>query len=330
MFVKAVPVASPLKMSVYGLPGSGKSFTALLFSEGLAAYRKRRIAVIDTEFSTKTYRASVPARRIHPDAFDFDVCDTRSLQGALKAVKSLDPKVHGVVVVDQISRLWDAAREAYTAKNPDQDDIPLRAWAAIKRPYKEFMQILMQSPFDVIIIGRQKTVFENEDGKLVNAGVGMRAEGETQYEPDICLRMEMVGKRGEEEGTVTMFAEKDRYGIISGRTFAKPNFKTIEPLLPYLGADAPKSQTDEEAGEIDAELLTSGEDRQAKKAEKSAGLLAQFQGDILAAQTVEALGAVAEGVKRQKRYMTDEHAAALRVVFDSRRDQIVKLTAGAV
>lgn len=124
MFKKAEPLASPLKMSMYGPPGAGKTFTALLFAEGLATYRGKRIAVVDTEYSTKTYRCTVPARRIHPTAFDFDVVDTRSLQETLKAVRSLDPNTHGVLVLDQISRLWDAAREAYAAKNPDQDDIP--------------------------------------------------------------------------------------------------------------------------------------------------------------------------------------------------------------
>lgn len=330
MFQKATAIASPLKMSMYGPPGSGKSLTALLFAEGLARFRGKRIAYIDTEYSTKTYRASVPARRVHPEAFDFDVVDTRSLQDTLKALRSIKPDVHGVVVIDQISRLWDAAREAYSAKNPDQDDIPLRAWAAIKRPYKELMQLLMQAPYDVLILGRQKSIFENDDGKLTNVGVGMRAEGETQYEPDICLRMEMVGRRGEEEGVVTMFAEKDRYGILSGRTFPKPNFKTLEPLVPYLGSEAPKSQTDDEAAEQDAELMTDGEDRMTKKAEKSAGLLSTFQASILAAQSTNDLGTIATEVKKAKRYLTDEHAAALRVVFESRRDQIVKATAGAV
>lgn len=330
LFKKAVPIDSPLKMSLYGAPGSGKSFTALLFAEGLARVRGKRIAYVDTEFSTKTYRRSIPERRVHPEAFDFDVIDTRSLDETLRAIKSIDPKEHGVVVIDSISRLWDAAREAYVAKNPGADDIPIRAWSVIKRPYKEMMNILMAGPYDVLILGREKTLFGKDDsGKLENQGVGMRAEGETQYEPDNCARMEMNGLRGEEEGVPTMFFEKDRYGILSGRKYPRPNFKTIEPLVKYLGTEAPKSQTDDEAAEQDAGLLVEGEERLAKKAEKSAGILADMQGRILAAQTVEALGSIAAEMKKQKRYLMDEHDAALRTVFDSRRDQIVKQLTGA-
>ncbi|HET6497289.1 MAG TPA: AAA family ATPase [Thermoleophilia bacterium] len=315
---KAVPIAAPLKMSVYGPHGSGKSLTSLLFAEGLAKWRKKRVAYIDTEYSTKTYRQANPLRQVHPEEFDFDVADTRSLADALSEIKNLDPKVYGVIVLDSITRLWDAAREAWISANPEKRDIPINAWSAIKRPYKELMQIMMQGPFDVIITGRQRTVFETVDGRMENAGVAMRAEGETQFEPDICLRFEMYGRRGE-DGVVSCFAEKDRYGVLSGRTFSSPTFAVIEPLLPFLGDSSPKSQTDEEAAEIDSDLM--GNDKAEKKIAKSQGLFREFSAKLLGCNDVTELGSISAEMKKAKRYIVAEHQNALRELYLSARDR---------
>jgi hypothetical protein len=323
---KAIPQAAPFKCTLYGDFGTGKTTFAMMMAEGLAARRKGRIAYFDTEFGTKYLAAAAPARAVHPEAFDFDRVVTRSLAEITEGVKALDPKVHTVIVVDSITHCWEAAREAWENANPGRD-IALRDWGPIKRPYKALIKFLMDSSQDVIVVGRQKTIFEeNEAGKLTNAGVGLRADADTQFEPDFCFQMYSVGKRGDETKPA-LFVEKDRSSILHGRTFPDPRFATIAPILAVLGTEALKMDDDEdERKSKDSALLHEGEEKGKAKEEKSAGILADFQGKILASTTLEALAAVAGELKKLKRYMVEDHAGALRVLYEERRRRLVDAT----
>ena len=74
MFTKAVPRQAYLKALFYGSKGSGKTFTALLMAEGLAAKRNGRVAFVDSEFmggGSDFYAQKLP-RQTHPEPFDFD------------------------------------------------------------------------------------------------------------------------------------------------------------------------------------------------------------------------------------------------------------------
>ena len=42
----------------------------------------------------------MPQRRIHPEAFDFDVLYTKSITEVIAAVKALDQDTYGVLVID--------------------------------------------------------------------------------------------------------------------------------------------------------------------------------------------------------------------------------------
>jgi hypothetical protein len=70
--------------------------------------------------------------------------------------------------------------------------IPLHAWGAIKKPYKELMHLLLSSPVHVLLCGRQGIDYSEDEasGELKSLGYRMRAEGETAYEPDVLLRLE--------------------------------------------------------------------------------------------------------------------------------------------
>ncbi len=111
-FRKARGEQAYLKAAIYGGPGDGKTFTALLLAEGLARVSGKRVAFVDTEHGTDFY-AQPADRQTHPEAFDFDALYTRSITEVLQELKSLDLNTHGVVVVDSISHLWDAAQASY-------------------------------------------------------------------------------------------------------------------------------------------------------------------------------------------------------------------------
>jgi hypothetical protein len=324
-FRKAAPQQARLKVSIYGPPGSGKTFTTLLFAEGLAAARGKRVAYVDTERGTDFYALPVPDRTVHPASFDFDAIYTRSLAEVIREVDNLDLATYGVVVIDSVTHLWEAAQEAYTGKRTSRDSIPFSAWAAIKRPYKALIAKLMAIPADVFILGRQKNLFENDGDEIRKVGVGMKAESDTPYEPHICLRME-----ADRTGHYCMHAEKDRSGVLAGKVVVDPNYQTIAPLLGILGDVQAASEDEDERIAADSELLTDQDAKIRAKADKSRDFLSRFQGAALAAKSVEDLGALAAEVKKAKRYMLDEHVAALTEVYKARRDSIVGAAAPEV
>ena len=191
-FAKPTPLKAALKIALFGPAGGGKTFTSLLIAEGLAQHTGKRIACCDTEQGTAFYSQEVPARHIHPSAFDFDVLHSRSITEVLAAIRTIDPSKYGVIVIDSITHLWDACKAAYSGKVNRNGAIPFQAWTAIKKPYRELMHRLLSLPIHVLICGRQGVDYGEDEttGELTNLGYKMRAEGETAYEPDLLLRME--------------------------------------------------------------------------------------------------------------------------------------------
>ncbi len=322
-FEKAKPKQAYIKMAMYGPQGSGKTYTSLLFAEGLAAHRGGRIAFVDTERGSDFYASKRPSE-VHPEAFDFDAIYTSSLSAVIEAIRGLDPKHHTVVVIDSISALWDAAMDAYEGSRTSADTIPMNAWGRIKAPYKALVKSLMGAPLDVIICGRQKNEFAKEGGELRKVGVAMRAEGETPYEPHMCVRME--SRRSIQDplrSDYMLIAEKDRSSVLAGRVIPNPTFETIRPILGLMGDEQAPMEDEESRIEADSELLQAQEEKKDRKREVSAGLLTEFSAQLLGAVTIEQLGEVSASIKKGKRKMLLEHVRSLQELYKERRHDIV-------
>lgn len=325
-FRKAKAEQAALKMGLYGPPGSGKTFTSLLLAEGLGKLTGKRVAYIDTERGTDFYCQAVPTRAVHPEAFDFDALYTRSLTEALAAVKALKPDEHGVIVLDSVTHLWEAAMAAYSGRQTSIGTIPMHAWGKIKKPYKDLMAFLLSSPLHVIICGRQKTVYseDEETEELKATGVTMRAEGETPYEPHILIRMEGIRpKKTNEVAQIVAYAEKDRTGVLSGRSFVNPNFETLcKPLLGLLGSVQAQIATGDESAAKDAEALA----QQDKEREAtSADLLRQFKARIDLTKEAKDLKAIGKEITPQiKAQMLPAHVAELRDHYQARESNIAQ------
>jgi hypothetical protein len=319
-FRRAKAEQAALKISLYGPPGSGKTFSALLMAEGLAAHSRTRIAFVDTEHGTDFYAMPVPGRAVHPEAFDFDALYSRSLTDVLSEVRQLKPTEHGVIVLDSVTHLWEAAIAAYSGPKTRAGTLPMHAWGKIKKPYKDLMHFLINSPFHVFILGRQANVFEEDEetGETKAAGVKMKAEGETQYEPHICLRMEAVrqtGKKGHvlKHGAsiITAFAEKDRSGILQGRVIDWPDFESVAaPLLGLLGGTQAQVQSDDDAAAMDSEALARADrDRLAN----SRHTRRQFEARFELAKTHDALKAIGKEITPAvKKPMLPDDVAGLK------------------
>lgn len=330
-FRKAKAEQAALKIGVYGPPGSGKTFTSLLLAEGLAQHSGKRVAYVDTERGTDFYCKAVPSRAVHPEAFDFDALYTRSLTEVLTAVRGLSPAEYGVVVLDSVTHLWEAAIQAYGGNQTRAGTIPMHAWGKIKKPYKDLMALLLSSPMHVLICGRQGTVYatNEETDELKAVGVKMKAEGETAYEPHILIRMEAIKpKRTNELATIVAYAEKDRTGVLAGRSFVNPSFETLaQPLLGLLGETQAKMDTSDESAVKDAEAIAEA-DR--KRAETSASTLEDFGARITLCKTVDDLKALGKTITPQvKAGMLPADVTALREKYQAREAALTGQTVRA-
>jgi hypothetical protein len=293
-FTKPTSLKSALKLALYGPAGSGKTFTALLLAEGLTCQAGRRVAVLDTEQGTAFYGQAVPRRAAHPEAFDFDVLHTRSVTEALAALHSFDPGVYGAVVIDSISHLWDACRNAYSGKLTKHGGIPLHAWGAIKKPYRELMNLVLSLSVHAILCGRQGVDYGEDEGtgELKQVGFRLRAEGETAYEPDVLVRMEAHKANRHQPATILAHVEKDRTGILAGSTIEWPTFeKLAKPLLGLLGTKQAPVHSDDQVALQDAEAL---ERREQERLRRSAEVATEYANRIAAVESAGELRQVGE------------------------------------
>lgn len=277
-FRRAKAQQAVLKLGLYGPTGAGKTFTSLLLAEGLAKHQGKRIAYVDTERGTDFYAKDIPARQMHPAAFDFDALYTRSITDILNAVRSLDSKEYAVAIIDSITHVWEAARLAYGGKETTGGGIPLHAWAKIKKPYKELMNLIMSSSLHVIICGRQGNEYDEhpETGELRRIGVKMRAEVETPYEPHILVRLE------NRNNTISAIVEKDRTGVLTGKIIQWPNFDNmINPILPYLDGQQAVIPDEESVSRHDAECLA---EEDTKRTNESKSLLDRYKARLSLAE----------------------------------------------
>jgi hypothetical protein len=319
-FKKAVSEQAFFKVGLYGKTGSGKTFTSLLWAEGLAAREGKRIAYIDTERGTEFYAMDIPERQVHPQAFDFDRIITRSLMETLEAVESIDPNEHGVLVIDSITHLWEAARAAYTGKVMATGGIPIQAWSSIKKPYKRLMALFLDGNYHAILCGREGVVLDkDDDGELEVVGTKMKAEGETPHEPHILGRMspERDSKGGY---IIQVFFEKDRSGILTGRSFDKPNYKTIEPVVGYLsGGIQGQLGMPEDSAEKDAAI----QEQQAASSElEKKTTFEQIRSALIASRTSEELKVAWELTKGKKGKLGDLFEQ-LSTVKDTRKTELM-------
>jgi hypothetical protein len=278
-----------LKLACYGPAGSGKTFTSLLLSEGLARHSRKRIAYIDTENGTAFYGQAVPQRRVHPSAFDFDVLYSKSITEVLAAVRSLDLDTHGVVVIDSITHLWDACKNSFSGRLTKAGTVPFHGWAAIKKPYRELMHLLLNLPVHVLICGRQGIDYGEDEGsgELKSLGFKMRAEGETAYEPDVLIRLESHKADRKELAIPLAHVEKDRTGVLAVQSIPWPTFENLaKPLLGLLGPTQAALPSDDEVAIQDGEALAREE---AEQAQHSAELAAEYTSRFALAQTVSEL-----------------------------------------
>lgn len=206
-FQKAEKQQSKLRATLNGEAGSGKTFSALVIAKELGG----RTAVLNTEF-----------QRIFNYAgdFDFDVVSPSkfSFQTFQEFFSSAAAEKYDNVICDSLSAFWqgpggameevDRLTKASRSKNAFND-----AWSIITPLQHDLIRAIHSYPGNVICTMRKKMAYEVEvvNGKATPKKMGLAPvqRGESEYEFDLVLDMELGGRVGVGKSAVRAAFQQD-------------------------------------------------------------------------------------------------------------------------
>ena len=227
-----------LKLGLYGIAGSGKTFTAARVAVGLSQLLKsdKPIAMADTE----TGSDFINPRLFVPAGKKLFVAKTKAFADLLEIVDEAE-KGSDILIIDSISHFHDELMASYLKKN-QLTRLRLKDWQPIKATWREFTEKFVQSHLHIILCGRSGDVWEEkedpEDGamELKKVGTKMRAEREISYEPSLLVEMEavQVSARIGSEIIRRAHVRKDRFDVIDGEVFDNPDLDSFMPHISLL------------------------------------------------------------------------------------------------
>ncbi len=229
-----------IKASFGGFAGSGKTRTATEFIIGCYKLMKcdKPVLLIDNE---KGSRFLIP---LFKDAgIEVRVKETVSLADIHTAFQLLNDGLVSFLFMDSLTKVWYQYVKDYKKAN-NRTFMTLQDWGKVLPSWQElFADRFVNLTGNCVFTGRGGYTYdmeENEDTKkkeFVKSGVKMKIAGETPFEPDINVWMDMQ-QSIDNEGKLEVWREaiilKDRSALIDGKTFKNPTFKDFEPVVKYL------------------------------------------------------------------------------------------------
>lgn len=243
--MKLTDFASPMgasnnfiKASFGGFAGSGKTYTATEFIIG--CYKtmniQKPLLLLDNEkggrFLEKIFNKA---------GIEVLIKETTQLADVLQSFEFLNKGEIGFLFIDSLSKIWYKYTRDYRAKNK-KTFMTLQDWGKILPAWQEeFSDRFVELNGNCVFTGRggfNYEMEEDEEGKkaFVKSGVKMKLAGETPFEPDLNIWMEL--KQDIHEGKLSQWREaqilKDRSQLIDGKTFKNPKYKDFEPVVKFL------------------------------------------------------------------------------------------------
>lgn len=239
---KAVRTKRPLKVSVEGLSGSGKTFTALRLAFDMKRHGiGSKIVVMDSENGSASLYAGVD---IDGERWDFDTVeltgDACNPAGYAEAYRWAVAPAQGydIVIFDSLTHAWHGAVEEVDriAAGPKGDKF--RAWATVTPQQREMLRALTDTAAHCICTMRVKSEYDrttDDKGRVSIKKIGTKTDQRegAEYEFDLVLRMDAGNQ---------VAVEKVRgCTALNGRTASKPGPAFWAPLFDWWrgGADVP-------------------------------------------------------------------------------------------
>jgi hypothetical protein len=198
---KASRKKAPIKMSLQGPSGAGKTYSALLLSYGLTNDWSK-IAVIDSENHSSELYSHLGEYNV------LQLSAPYTPEKYVQAIEACGQAGMQVIILDSISHEWEYILEAH-ASLPGNS---FTNWQKIGLRHKAFIHAILGSKAHIIVTTRTKQdyVLNERNGKMVPEKVGLKAVQREGLDYEFTLVFDLNMKN-------SAVASKDRTGLFFGK-----------------------------------------------------------------------------------------------------------------
>lgn len=253
-----------LVLFLWGLPWSGKTFTALQIGTRLAAALKKgngkpgdgRFCLIDTENkSSLDYK----------EDFDFDFFPLEppfAPEVFIKALLEVSKAGYSAVCIDSLSSEWgeDGGVLRLIDKLKETEKNKLAPWAVMTPRHEFLIQALNRCPMPVIVTAKStiKTVLDetvdDRGGKKTNAvKLAEKAVFRDQDEYHFKVIAQVYQPSPMSKDRILAFNGKCRVRALDGLSFTNPGQEVVDPIVAWIKGDGADNSSKEDAAADTAE-----------------------------------------------------------------------------
>lgn len=190
-----------IRMSLQGVSGSGKTYSALLIAYGLTR-DWGKIAVIDTENGSADLYA-------HLGGYKVLQLSSYTPEYYMQAIFSCERSGVEVIIIDSLSHAWEYLLQLHCSMQGSS----FTNWGKITPKYNALIQKIQQSPCHIIATMRckQDYVLTERNGKLAPEKVGLKAimrEG-IDYEFTIVMEIDLKHKARVTKDRTELYKERE-------------------------------------------------------------------------------------------------------------------------
>jgi len=238
-----------VKASIGGFQGSGKSLTATKFIIG--CYKdlklKKPILIIDNEKGSRFL-----IKQFKKAGIEALVKDSKQLQDVREAFNYLKAGEIDFLFIDSLTKVYYQFIKDYKKKNNKQN-MSLMDWGKMLPSWQEnFSDVFVEAEGNILFTGRGGFEYSKEEdtkneagevtekGQFVKSGMKMKIAGETPYETDLNIWMQLEdhstnGKgKPEPKQTNVAYVLKDRSDTINAKSFHNPVYKNFQPVIKFI------------------------------------------------------------------------------------------------
>ena len=234
-----------IKASFGGFQGSGKTRTATEFLIG--AYKELKctkpVLFLDNE---KGSRFLIPL--LKKNKIPVMVKDTTNLADVIQALQYLENNEIDFLFIDSLTKIYYKFIKDYKVKNR-RSFMSLMDWGKILPAWQEeFSDRFVNTEGNIIFTGRGGFEYEKEDdqtdengnvtekGQFVKSGIKMKIAGETPYETDLNVWMQLNKELidGKPKQSNVAFVLKDRSDTINGKSFVNPKYNAFKSIIRFI------------------------------------------------------------------------------------------------
>lgn len=237
---KAKRQRRPLKVSMEGLSGQGKTYTALRLAFDMRRHGiGTKIVVLDSENESAGLYAGT---REDGETWDYDTVDMphdkRTPQGYTEAYEYLVKAGYDIIIIDSLSHAWHGALEQVDAHARQNRNDKFGAWANVTPQQRRMIEVLTDNRAHCISTMRVKADFQDQEinGRTKKVKVGLKADQRdgTEYEYDLVLRFE--------SGNECIVEKVRGCSAMNGKAAVRPGPAFWKPLFDWwLSAEPTKS-----------------------------------------------------------------------------------------